>query len=279
MKQISDQEYETICQIIYKVTGISLADNKKSLVVSRLWTRLNDLGLQTFSQYIHFLSKNDQSGKEITEFINRITTNLTSFFREEKHFEILRKELLPALVEQKLKEGQYDIRVWCSAASTGEEPYTIAIVIAEYLKSINSGLKVKVFATDINTEVLSKADHGVYLTKDVLTKIPQSLADLYFNKINSKQSQVIKNLRDMIVYRKINLISDRYPLKDKVDIVFCRNVLIYFDSKTKDLVTRRLAKSIVENGYLFIGHSENLFEQKDCFKLRGNTIYTKVDSI
>ncbi len=250
-------------------TGIIVPDDKFDMFYSRLSKHIRRLGLANFADYCEVLSGDNAS--EFSEFINSITTNLTSFFREMHHFDYLSGTVIPQLL--KANAGTRSIRVWSAGCSTGEEPYSIAMT---FLDNLPRGWEVKILATDLDTDVLSTAAKGVY-TADRIKGLPENLARNWFMK--SKQSQmdhvkVKSELQSIIRFRQLNLMGD-WPMRGPFDVIFCRNVLIYFDKNTKIRLAQRFSEILADDSSLFIGHSESLYQLTDQFKLIGNTIYQK----
>ncbi len=268
----TDRHFKKICGLIYDHTGITMPDTKSQLVYSRISKRIRSLSLNNFDEYCQLISsKNNDS--EIKHFINSVTTNLTGFFREEHHFEYLSKTILPEL---KLKH-QYDrrIRIWSCACSTGKEPYSIAIAIKESPVNLN-GWDVKILATDIDTDVLNVGKTGVY-NEDDTKGLTDSQIKKYFRKGRGENEGMLKAskaLRDLITFKQLNLMHD-WPMRKSFDVVFCRNVIIYFNKETQAFLFKKIANQMNSDSYLMLGHSESLFNVNDDFKLLGKTIYQR----
>ena len=262
------RDFERVRKLIYERAGISLHEGKQAMVYSRLSRRLRDTGHQTFAAYLQSLEATvgAASGPEWQEFVNCLTTNLTSFFREEHHFHAL-AEALGARTERKL-------RIWCSAASTGEEPYTIAITVAE---TLGAQANVQIVASDIDTRVLETAARGVYRT-DARGLNPQQLRQHFLRGTgaNSGFMRIKPELAKWIEFRPLNLMDAQWSLGDPFDVVFCRNVMIYFDSPTQRRVLTQMHRLMKPGSLLFVGHSENFTDMRDLFRLRGKTIYERV---
>jgi len=267
---ITDDEFNKLRKLVFDIAGITLAESKRELVISRFSRRLRALDLSTFSDYYNFIIT-DGSG-EIQNFINSITTNKTDFFRENHHFEFIINSFIPEVVAKK----QESVKVWSAGCSTGEEPYTIAMVLHNYLVE-KHGIKAKILATDIDTNVLSFASKGIY-REEVMDPVDGNLLSKYFlrGKDNSsgfyKAKEVIK---DMITFRQLNFIAEEFPIKTHFDIIFCRNVIIYFNNETKSYVLNKLNSYIKPGGYFIIGHSEAIFDMVEGLKYLKNTIYNK----
>ena len=270
--EFSDQDFQRVRRIINQVAGISLADSKRELVYSRLARRLRQRQLQRFGDYCDLLETGDDEA-ELREFVNALTTNLTSFFREPHHFEYLGAELLPALVRAR-SFGHRRIRIWSAGCSTGEEPYSIAMVIRETLPAV--GWDVKILATDLDSNVLATAERGVYEWNRV-KDLPETRLRRWFQKGRNAQAGWVRAapaLRDLITFRQLNLMDD-WPMRGPFDLIFCRNVVIYFDKPTQRVLFERFADLLIEQGHLFVGHSESLFKVTERFAPLGKTIYRK----
>lgn len=264
----SPKDFERVRTLIYQRAGIHLHEGKQAMVYSRLSRRLRETQHQSFDAYLQWLERTsgDTAQREWQEFVNCLTTNLTSFFREEHHFHALAEHL-------KGRQGQ-SLRIWCCAASTGEEPYSIAMTVAE---TMGLHANVKILSTDIDTNVLTTASRGVY-DADARGLTPARLR-MFFLKgkgSNEGQARVKPELARMIEFRPFNLMQTSWSLGEAFDIVFCRNVMIYFDAETQRKVLERLHGVMRPNGMLFVGHSENFTDSRDLFRLRGKTVYDKV---
>ena len=264
----SSDDFHRIRSLIYRVAGISLAPSKKDLVYSRLARRLRARQIESFSAYIQLLESGDQH--ECEEFINALTTNMTSFFREAHHFPILTKHLgtLPK---------SSPISIWTCASSTGEEPYSIAMTVVEQFKSFTA--PVRILATDIDTNVLEKAKRGVYPI-DQLQKISPEQLKRFFLKgegRNAGFAKVRPELQQMITFRRFNLLDEQWGLRDKFDVIFCRNVMIYFDKDTQYAILKKMRPCLQPQGLFFAGHSESFHHAADLFKVCGKTVYSPKD--
>ena len=251
------RDFERVRELIYQRAGISLAESKHEMVYSRLARRLRATGISTFSQYLNDLERSVQGG-EWEAFTNALTTNLTSFFREEHHFPLLAEHA------KKLKDP---ISVWCSASSTGEEPYSIAFGTLTP--------PAKIIATDIDTNVLATASKGVY-NLDRLEKMSVERSKKFFLRGKGSQEGLVRvrpELRELIEFKQLNLLAESWPINGMFDVIFCRNVMIYFDKPTQSKILHRFAPLLKPNGLLFAGHSENFSYVTDAFRLRGKTVY------
>ncbi|MEK6747967.1 MAG: protein-glutamate O-methyltransferase [Pseudomonadota bacterium] len=266
----TDKDFFTIQDLVKKHSGIVLSDAKRNMVYSRLSRRLRQLNLTEFSSYIDMLS--DPSGHEMVNFINAITTNLTSFFREMHHFEYLAETVLPELMRNNPARR---IRIWSAGCSTGEEPYSIAITLQRAIPKIETW-DIKILATDLDTNVLTRAKNGVYDAEriaDVASDVKQKYF-LHGGDTNPGKVRVNSEVRELVTFNQLNLMNG-WPMKGPFDVIFCRNVVIYFDKPTQKVLFERYADLLVKGGHLFIGHSESLFKVTNRFKLIGNTIYQR----
>ncbi|SEA42739.1 CheR family methyltransferase [Variovorax sp. YR216] len=259
----TDGDFAKVRTLIHRRAGIALGEQKRQMVYSRLSRRLRELRLPEFSAYLEML-ESSQDGDEWQSFINSLTTNLTSFFREAHHF--------PVLAEH-VRKAQQPVTVWCAAASTGEEPYSIAITLMEALGARASSAKV--IATDIDTAVLAKAQAGVFTAEQVSRLSPERLRR-FFNKgtgANAGKVRVRSEVAAMVKFSRLNLLDPSWAVKEPVDAIFCRNVMIYFDKPTQKKVLDRFAPLLKPGGLLFAGHSENASLVNQTFKPLGHTVY------
>lgn len=272
--KLNEKDFRRISDVIYKHCGINLHSGKKELVRARLAKRLRLLSIKTFPEYIdHAL--NDPTGNEFTTLVDSISTNLTSFFRENQHFEYLRKNFLPRVIAEKAKTGDRVIRAWSAGCSSGEEPYSIAITLLEAIKMERS-LTAKILATDISTQILAKAKAGVYDPERV-APVPPGLKQRYLvsEKIDRRKVfKASKALKDIIFFGHLNLM-DEWPIKVPLDFIFCRNVMIYFDKPTQERLVNRYWQNLNPGGLLFTGHSESLTGINHKFRYVQPTIYVK----
>ncbi|MBT3354383.1 MAG: protein-glutamate O-methyltransferase CheR [Candidatus Scalindua sp.] len=273
---LSDKEFEMFRSLIYDTCGISLGISKKELVKARLTKRLNKTGIKTFNEYYNFVTKIDKSGKELIQLLDHISTNKTDFFREKKHFDFLNTNLLPALISSKEQSRNRKLRIWCAASSSGEEPYTLAMTVFNHIKP-NNGWDVKILATDISTRILQKAMDGTY-KMDLLNDVPPGIVSSHFSKVlvdNANCYMAKPHLKDIITFRRFNLMTEQFPFKHPFDFIFCRNVMIYFDQETQNTLVKKFYGCLPKNGYLFIGHSETLSKTDNDFKYKQPAIYQK----
>lgn len=260
----TDTDFERVRALIYKHAGISLAPVKRDMVYSRLARRLRSTGETSFTAYLDRLEKSDTD--EWERFINALTTNLTSFFREEHHFPIFAEHL-------KRLGARRPIKVWCSASSTGEEPYSIAMTVMETFGSQAS--HVSIIASDLDTNVLATARRGIYPI-DRVEKMSQERLKRFFLKGAGTQEGMVSirpELRQMIEFRQVNLLDSSWPIPSPLDVIFCRNVMIYFDKPTQYKILSRFVPLMQDDGLLFAGHSESFLHAADLFKSQGKTVY------
>jgi chemotaxis protein methyltransferase CheR len=257
-------DFERVRALIYKRAGISLADSKQEMVYSRLARRLRATGIVSFATYLDELEAG-RMGDEWESFTNALTTNLTSFFREAHHFPLLAEHV------KGLRDGP--LTIWCSASSTGEEPYSIAMTMCEAFNSLNP--PVQVIATDIDTNVLATAANGVYGI-DRLDKMAPERARRFFLRGKGEQQGMVRvrpELRQLVTFKQLNLLADQWPISGQFDVIFCRNVMIYFDKATQRKILSRFVPMMKPHALLFAGHSENFLYVSESLKLRGKTVY------
>lgn len=267
----TDSDFERLRSIVREQTGIALADSKRELVYSRLARRLRKLKLASFSDYCALVETAD--GEELQELTNAITTNLTSFFREKYHFEQLASEALPQIMKSRAATRR--LRLWSAGCSTGEEAYSLAMVLRE-AQERNANWDIRLLATDIDSTVVETAAAGVYGADRFAGMEPARVARWFKNAAGKEgQSVASEELKSLITFRQLNLL-DPWPMKGPFDVIFCRNVVIYFDKETQRQLFARLADIQEPGGWLFIGHSENLFNVTDRYKLVGRTVYRRV---
>jgi chemotaxis protein methyltransferase CheR len=268
----SKSDFEFLAALAYERAGISLSDSKRNLVYGRLSRRLRALGLTSFGEYRAYLEGGD--GSEVERFINSISTNHTKFFREAHHFTHFRTSVAHTFAQQDQMRSVRRLRVWSAGCSTGEEPYTIALVLRREIVDM-ARQDVRILATDIDTDVLAKASRGEY-TSDALDNIPDPFCR-YFQPTQDSDGAVIKvaqDVRSLITFRPLNLV-EAWPMKGPFDAIFCRNVMIYFDAPTKSRLIDRFIRLIKPGGFLYIGHSESLLGSHPGLQLMGRTIYRR----
>jgi len=261
----SDADFVRVQTLIYQRAGISLHEGKHAMVYSRLSRRLRETGHRSFKSYLSWLEQTD--GVEWQEFVNALTTNLTSFFRESHHFDILRAHLRSVSKPQ-------GWRVWCSAASTGEEPYSILMTAMEVL---GEQARFSLTASDIDSKVLAAAAQGVYRL-DGLKNVSEAQLKRFFLRGKGRNQGFVRvrpELQRWVEFMMVNLVRDDWPFRDVFDVVFCRNVMIYFDGPTQRRVLERIHRVMAPGALLFVGHAENFSEARDLFTLKGKTVYER----
>jgi len=269
---LTEAHFRQISQMVYDHCGINLHDGKKELIRTRLAKKLRLGGFATFDSYMEYL-RNDKSGRAFSDFIDALSTNLTSFFREREHFDFVQNQLLPQLVEKKQKEKKHRIRVWSAGCSSGEEAYSIAMTLLENLRG---RWDVKILATDISTRVLETAKTGIYSAERVAPVSLQQKSKYLISRTDKgrKVFEVHRDLKEKVLFKYLNLMSD-WPIKGPLDFIFCRNVMIYFDKPTQAALVRRFYDLLGAGGVLFTGHSESLTGIEHQFHYIQPTIYRK----
>ena len=270
--QLEDSDFARLSGYITTELGIKMPDVKKTMLQCRLQKRLNDLEKNTFKEYLDFVfSKEGHAEKVVMTDI--ITTNKTDFYREPVHFNFMSEQIIPEYLE---KPGKNILKVWSAGCSSGEEPYTIAIILSE-VREKNRDFDFQILATDISTRMLHKGETAVYAEERVAT-VPENLKRKYFLKSrqeSNKTVRVVPDLRSRVAFGKLNFMDDDYPVKETFDIIFCRNVLIYFDSKTQEAVINKLCRKLKPGGYFFLGHSESITNYNVPLRQIKSTIFKK----
>jgi len=272
---LTDREFQLFQDLIHRETGIFLPETKKALLIARLSKRLRVLGCETFGAYFDRVQADPATEK--TVMLDQICTNETRFFREPRQFEFLDQEILPRWkAEAEKGQRRKSVRVWSAACSTGEEPYSVAMLLRSHLRA-EDGWNVEVLASDLSTKVLAIAEAGVWPVERA-EEIPLPYRQAYMLRGIHSQEGTMRarpELRSMIQFRRINLNEERYPVQGPFDLIFCRNVLIYFNRETKEQVVHRLATHLVPGGVLFLGHSETMCVQTPLLRHAGPTAYTR----
>ncbi len=271
METITDREFSELVEFIRSSYGINLA-KKRSLVLGRLYNYIAQSGFDSFSEYFQYIVS-DTTGKAGTILVNKLTTNHTYFLREPQHFEFLERVALPYLVKAAAREDR-DLRVWSAGCSTGEEPYTLAMIIDSFLGPEKRLWDAKILATDISTAVLDKARQAVYLNSQLET-MPGNWRTKYFRRLDDEYSALNETIRQEVIFRRFNLMNEALPFKKKFHIIFCRNVMIYFEADTKRELLNRFYEHMEPGGYLFVGHSESVNRHESKFSFVAPAIYRK----
>ena len=276
-KTLSEAEFKKIAAYIEKNVGIKMPPEKRMMMQSRLASRLKALHLDSYKAYIDYVfSGKDADNHELIMMIDAMTTNLTEFFREPQHFDYMRSAALPGYAAQKLNK----IKIWSAGCSTGQEPYTLSMVMSEYIKQnpLGSIRDFSVLATDISTKVLDKAASAVY-PMDAVKGVPQQIMHQYFLRGKNPENPVVRlkqDIRSHVNFMRLNFMDEEYGFRDTFQIIFCRNVLIYFDKANQEKVIRQFLRYLEPNGYLFLGHSETIFGMDLPFKTVAPTVFQRI---
>ncbi|MCR3921142.1 MAG: protein-glutamate O-methyltransferase CheR [Firmicutes bacterium] len=267
----TDKEFQQLTDYIRDNFGINFKKEKQALVIGRLQNVLVNCNIENFSEYLNYVIS-DKTGEAAVALINKITTNHTFFMREADHFFYFRDVVLPFLSKTVTNK---DMRIWCAACSTGEEAYTLAMILNDYFSRDKILWDTKVLATDISKRVLDIAKTGIY-SNDRITPLPRHWKSNYFKRYDDENSILNDKIRNDVIYRNFNLMEKTYPFRKKFNVIFCRNVMIYFDEKTKAELVSKFYNQIENGGYLFVGHSESLNRETTKFKYIMPAVYRKV---
>lgn len=270
---MTDEEFLALRTLVKERIGIHLSEEKRSLLSGRLQKRVRELRLASFREYYERVLS-DPHGQELGLLANQISTNHTYFLREKEHFDLFTRETLPRLAARIRAEGKKELRTWCAASSTGEEPYYLAILLMEYFGDDYAYWNAGLLATDISDKALAAARHGVY-PADRVSVLPQAILQKYFVKLPDGSFEVAAKVKRELTYRRFNLTNEVFPFRQPFHVIFCRNVMIYFDGPTKEKLIRHLSDFLVPGGYLFIGHSETLGVRKLDFEFVQPAVYRK----
>jgi chemotaxis protein methyltransferase CheR len=274
---ISGRDYARLCELIYAQAGIHLGTERKTMLEVRIKRRLKVLDLHSYSDYCDYLFGHEGLREEIVHLIDVVTTNKTDFFREPGHFDFLVEKALPELTESTYGR---QMLIWSAGCSTGEEPYTMAIVLSEYALT-HPGFRFRILATDISNLVLAKAELGVY-PDDIVAPVAPVLRRKYFMRSRepgSKKQRVVPELRRLIEFRRLNFMDADYGVPEKADAIFCRNVIIYFDRPTQERILQKLSDCLAPGGYMFVGHSETLHDMDLPLNPVGPALYRRIDEL
>jgi len=267
---ITQKEFKLLAEYIETHFGIHLKNEKQALLAGRLQNSLIQMGFNNFMEYYNYLIS-DKSGGAGIALVDKITTNHTYFMRETNHFYYFRDQVLPFL-SHTVKDR--DLRIWCAASSTGEEAYTLAMLVDEFFGKNKMWWDTKILATDISSIVLDKAKKGIY-SNEQIAPLPVQWKNQYFNKYDDEISVITDEIKNEVLFRKFNLMDNVFPFKKKFHAIFCRNVMIYFDNKTKEVLINKLYDMLNCGGYLFIGHSESINRETSKFKYICPAVYRK----
>ena len=272
--EINANEFKLLRQLIYDKIGINLTDQKKTLLAGRLQKILRQFNFKNFDEYYNYLVE-DKSGKAISNLANLISTNHTFFGREKDHFDYFKNFVLPPLVKKRKAQNNKDIRIWSAGCSSGEEPYTIIMYMMEFFGNDYKNWDAGILATDISEPVLETAKKGIY-SADRLKSMDPVLKRKYFDKLSKEEYRVKDFVRKEVLFRRFNLMNKTFPFKKPFDTIFCRNVMIYFDSQTRHELTEKFYSHTIKEGYLFIGHSETLNRETTRYKYLKPAVYIKL---
>lgn len=272
--KISDKEFDLLRSLIHSHFGININEQKRTLLVVRLQKLLQAKGFETFREYYNYLIR-DSSPNRLHELIDSISTNFSFFFREHNHFDYLSKTVLPLIVERQEKRNSKNIRIWSAGCSTGEEPYTIVMLMLEFLGMEYAIWNVGLLATDISTRALKKAMRGIY-SQDKMRHVPTRLKKKFFNKADEGKLVINETIRNNVTFRRLNLMEPTFPFKKKFHIIFCRNVMIYFNKKTRNDLIRKFHQVSEPGSFLFIGHSEALNIRENLYKYVMPSTYVRI---
>ncbi len=274
MMKMTDREFRQLRELVYERLGINLTEKKRSMLIGRLQKLLRTSSFKNFQDYYEYLVS-DSSMTAMTELIDRVTTNYSFFYRGKSHFEFFIQSALPEVVASLKRRNSRDLRVWTAGCSTGEEPYMLAILMREFFGNEYGMWDGGILATDISEKVLNFALEGVY-PEDRAKEIPVQLKNKYLNKLNDGQLAIKDSIKREVVFRKFNLKNTHYPFQKPFQIIFCRNVMIYFDKQTRDTLLHRFYEATEPDGYLFIGHSETLGREQNLYKYIMPAVYRRL---
>jgi chemotaxis protein methyltransferase CheR len=266
-------EYKLISKLVYDRFGINLGSKKQSLVSNRLRKVLVENKFASFKEYYEHILK-DKSGASLDILINKISTNLTYFAREQEHFNYLKETILPELFKRPDIAADNSLRIWCAGCSTGEEAYTLSMVMHEAAVGSGSTWKLDVLATDISARALKIAENGIYKDENV-EKMQTDIKNKYFQRTDSGDWIIKSDIRKKVLFRRLNLMRSQFPFKKNFHSIFCRNVMIYFDTPTREELVKKFSANLIEGGYLFIGHSESLGRANPYFDYVRPAVYRK----
>jgi chemotaxis protein methyltransferase CheR len=276
-ESISGRDYTRLCDLIYAEAGIHLGSGKKTMLEVRIKRRLKELDLGSYGDYCDYLFGRQGREKELVNLIDVVTTNKTDFFREPRHFDFLAQTALPEWTS--CNSNGRPLLVWSAGCSTGEEPYTLAIVMSEYALT-HPGFRFRILATDISTTVLARAELGVY-SNEVIGPVPAGLKAKYFLRSRdraSNRARVAPELRQLVEFRRLNFMDADYGISEKADAIFCRNVIIYFDRPTQERILGKLSSYLLPGGYLFVGHAESLHDMDLPLTPVAPALYRRIDA-
>jgi chemotaxis protein methyltransferase CheR len=270
--QLTEKEFQLISDLVRERFGINLTEKKKALVRGRLNSLVKSKGFSSFGDYYKTVV-NDTTGNSLLSLIDKISTNHSYFFREADHFKFLTDTVLPEILQRLGGQNSNSLRIWCAGCAAGEEAYTVAMVLADFFGSDLSKWDIGLLATDISVSALKRAIDGIYSVDKLKFVSPQYRK--YFKKLGNGEYSVESSIKRMVLFKRLNLMRDEFPFKGKFHVIFCRNVMIYFDQKTKNDLVNRFHHYLQEDGYLFIGHSETLGREMEKLRYVQPTVYKK----
>ena len=274
--KLKDKEFQMFSSFIYEQVGIQLPPTKKTMLEARLQKRLKTLDIGTFDDYRKFVFSPEGRNAELVHLIDVVTTNKTDFFREPGHFDCLTQKVLPDIIESRGNCPSETIRIWSAGCSSGEEPYTLAMVLSEFANEQHN-IRFSILASDISTRILETARTAIY-PEERTNCIAMNIKKKYLLRSRDKSRHLIRvcpELRAKVVFRRINFMENDFGIAEQMDIIFCRNVVIYFDKLTQEKLMRKFQSQLRPGGYLFLGHSETLNGVDVDFKVAGSTVYQK----
>lgn len=271
--RLTNQEFHLLRDLIHRQYGISLSEQKRALMLGRLSQVVQQLGLSNFGQYYQHVLR-DPTDESLTTLANCISTNHTFFYREPQHYDFLRQVALPNLQKAAQIRSEKKLRIWCAGCSSGEEPYTLSIVLHDFFREQAKEWDIGILATDISNQVLQAARTGCYAEENV-ANVPAELRSTFFQRVDESCWQVKAQVREPILFRRLNLMQEHFPFRGKLDFIFCRNVMIYFDSLTKGILLDKFFRFTRPGGYLFVGHSEALGHNRASYQYVQPAIYRK----
>lgn len=273
---LSDEEFTLISNLVYEKFGIKLGEKKRTLIIGRLQKELHLGGFNSFKEYYNYVLK-EKTGRALQTLADKISTNHTYFFREKEHFDFFLTIILPKIAEN-LNKNKRGIRIWSAGCSSGEEPYTLAMLVSEYFGSEVSKIDIGILATDISLNALEKAAAGIYPAENI-AQVPPVYRKKYFNPLEDGSWIAKQNLKNIITFRRLNLIRPDYPFRGLFQVIFCRNVMIYFDKITQSALIKRFYYYTEPGGYLFIGHSETIDRSSGLYQYLRPSVYQKSDKV
>ena len=274
LMSMTDREFQQLRDLVYARLGINLTEKKRSMLIGRLQKLLRTSGFESFQDYYDYLV-NEPGMDAMTELVNRVTTNYSFFYRGKSHFEFFIQRAFPEILNILRKRNSRDIRIWAAGCSTGEEPYMIIMLMMDYLAREYGLWDGGILATDISEKALKLALEGIY-PEDRTKELPQKLRLKYFNKLADGQLAVKDSIKKEVVFRRFNLKNKHFPFKKPLQVIFCRNVMIYFDKQTRDKLLQQFHEVTERGGYLFIGHSETLGRDQQFYRYIMPAVYQKI---